>query len=290
MHVRILAALSCLLFSLPTYSHEHGTSEKIHVLTSITPLKLIIEELDGDAFHVETLLKGTDSPHHFSLKASQIRAINQADLTVWVGPTLEYSLHKAVRSARQLITLVEKRDNDTHHDEQHSHSVHKENHVWLTPDSAVSIAEKVVTHLKEINAMPENMLKEKLENFRVKMKQLDSDIGERLSPYTNTPFSVFHDGYSQFVKAYNLQQVAALTQVPEQQIGAKKLSELAKVTKTANCMLAETSEINLANRYAKALNLKVVEVDLLAQKDEYASYSEYLIGMTAAFERCLSRE
>ena len=59
------------------------------MVTSIKPLALIAQEIAGDKVSVENLLPVKASPHDYPLRVSDIRRLQDADLVLWVGPSLE---------------------------------------------------------------------------------------------------------------------------------------------------------------------------------------------------------
>ena len=80
--MRILTLITALLaVSLPVRALE--------VLSTIKPLGFIAAAITDGVSEPNVLLPTGASPHDFSLRPSDIRSINDADLVVWVGPELE---------------------------------------------------------------------------------------------------------------------------------------------------------------------------------------------------------
>lgn len=58
------------------------------VVTDIPPVGALVSQVMGDLGQPEVLLTGGANAHDFQLRPSQARALNGADLVVWVGPEL----------------------------------------------------------------------------------------------------------------------------------------------------------------------------------------------------------
>lgn len=69
------------------------------VVTDIPPVGALVAQVMGDLGQPEVLLTGGASPHDFQLRPSQARALNAADLVVWVGPELTPWLERALEGA-----------------------------------------------------------------------------------------------------------------------------------------------------------------------------------------------
>ncbi|HBM48647.1 MAG TPA: ABC transporter substrate-binding protein, partial [Marinobacter sp.] len=65
-----------------------------NVVTSIKPLELLVKAVAGDSVQVSTLVPPGSSPHNYTMKPSQRRALEQADAIFWVGPEMETFLSR----------------------------------------------------------------------------------------------------------------------------------------------------------------------------------------------------
>ena len=64
------------------------------VVTSIKPVSMIVTAIGGDEVKVEQLVNNQASPHDYAMRPSDLRKLDQADLVVWVGESLETFLEK----------------------------------------------------------------------------------------------------------------------------------------------------------------------------------------------------
>ena len=68
------------------------------VVVSIKPIHALVAGVMQGVAEPELLVKGGGSPHGYSLRPSEARALAEADLVVWVGPQLESFLVKPLET------------------------------------------------------------------------------------------------------------------------------------------------------------------------------------------------
>ena len=86
----------------------HTASAAPRVVVSIKPLQGIVTGIMDGIGRPHLLLPGGASPHRYSLKPSDARALRRAQVIIWVGPDLETFLVKPLRvlgTGAQRITL-----------------------------------------------------------------------------------------------------------------------------------------------------------------------------------------
>lgn len=141
-HLAAVLTLSVLAWLGLTIDSEAATANQPppKVVVSVAPLHSLVASVMAGVGEPTLLLPGGASPHATSLKPSDARALNQAELVLWVGPALEGFLVKPLRSLAteaDVITLIEEpsvtrlalRDGGTweaheHDDDAHGHGEH----------------------------------------------------------------------------------------------------------------------------------------------------------------------
>lgn len=115
------------------FSQFSVAAEDVKVLATIKPLQLLAADIVGDTGQVELLVKPGASPHHYSMKPSDRRKLDDAHVIAWVGPDLETFLTKTMRNTDALVLQMAEaedghEDHDQHkgHDEHEGHDDHKE--------------------------------------------------------------------------------------------------------------------------------------------------------------------
>src|SRR6266849_10502910 len=78
-----------LLVGLASLAPSRAEAKKLKVITSLTDLAALTQEVGGDKIDVESLAKGYQDPHFVEPKPSFLLKLRNADLLVLVGLDLE---------------------------------------------------------------------------------------------------------------------------------------------------------------------------------------------------------
>ena len=103
------ASLLLLLFIINISNSRTATAD-INVMASIKPIHSLVSMVMEGVGEPSLLVGGAASPHTFSLKPSQARQIEKADVIFWVSPTLETFLEKpleTIGSSAKTYELIE---------------------------------------------------------------------------------------------------------------------------------------------------------------------------------------
>lgn len=226
-----------LLFSMPALAAPK-------VAVSIKPLHSLVAGVMAGVGEPELIVKGSASPHGFQLKPSQMRALREAELLVFVSPAFERflplaSLPPEKRLAMAEIpgmTLLPMRGHDEH--DGHDHGAH-DPHMWLDVANARLLARVLATRLSEID--PENAARYAANAKAVgaKLTALDAALKAALTPLKGKPYFVFHDAYRYFERAYGLQSLDALTLSPDSAPRPKRLAGVRGRIAEGTCVFRE---------------------------------------------------
>ncbi len=296
-----------MMLLLPTLAS--ATTEKPKVVASIQPLYLISQELLGDQADVERLMPLGASPHGFQLSWSQRRLLDEADLIVWVGPSLELFIEKVISTRPNLSldsvpsaiettatigtsharSLGESHDHASHNHVSHNHEAHgRDPHLWLDPENALIIARQLIDHLKKLlnDEQEHARLEEKYRTFAKKIDATNRQLQADLRPVQSVPFIVFHDALQHFQQHYGLMPYQVVTRLPEQRPGAKHLHQLRQRIEQGQCLLVEPYySAAQTRRLQSEFNLVVEEIDILGA--EANSYTDFLLTLASGIKHCL---
>ena len=284
------------------------------VVASVKPLGFIAAAIADGVTPVEILLPDGASEHDYSLRPSDIKRLQGADLVVWVGPEMEAFMPKAVAQLpaqksvelSELATvkplLIRGAEEDEHdHDEasasvdehQHSHHHGEYNmHLWMSPEIARQSA--VAIHAKLLELMPQSRdkLDANLQHFEAELASADTQIESQLAPVKGKGYFVFHDAYSYFEKHFGLTPTGHFTVNPEIQPGAQRLHQIRTelVEQKAVCVFAEPqfrpAVIDAVARGTKVRSgtLDPLGIDITVAKD---SYVKFLSQLSSQYASCL---
>ncbi|WP_082805285.1 zinc ABC transporter substrate-binding protein [Pseudomonas sp. BMS12] len=296
---RLFALLFISLLSL-------AAQAEVRVLTSIKPLQLIAAAVQGDLGQPEVLLPPGASPHHFALRPSDMRRVQEVDLLYWIGPDMENFLPRVLASrekpsiaVQDLAGLTLRRFGQEkggegaheHHDEEHDHD-HRpgslDAHLWLLPANARVIATRMAADLSAADPTNAARYQANLQAFAGRLEALDARLKLRLAPLAGQPFFVFHQAFDYFESAYGLQHVGVFSAASEVQPGARHVAQMRAALKAAgpSCVFSEPPlRPRLAQTLSEGLPVRLAELDALGAKAQ--SYEQLIDDLGAGLAGCL---
>ena len=267
------AVKSALLASTFLFTSTAVATADVKVVASIKPVHSLVASVMQGVSEPSLLVKGAGSPHTYSLKPSQAKELQAADIVFWMSHDLEAFLENSIESIAKNAKAVSLMDShglmklnfreggafdahdhghDDHGDDKHDdhgHDKHDDHgddkhddhghdevdpHVWLDPQNAKSLVHEIEEHLAKID--PSNAAKYEA-NAKAVMKKLDAltkEIEADLKPIRERGYVVFHDAYQYFEKRFGVSAVGSITVSPEVLPGAERVSELRDKVKSLN--------------------------------------------------------
>jgi len=279
------------------------------IVTSIKPLALLINEIISDDDSVYVLLEKNQNHHITSLKPSQRKAVDQADIVFYIDDDFEFFIKKiknsdsskykyiavgetsglrllSVRESGQLPhvaheNLLKKKRDDGHH---HHHSG-VDWHLWLNPDNAIVMLMKIRDELTKFRPENEIIYQERYELFSQHLIKNSMKKAKKMMEVLNSPFFVLHDGLQYFEEQYGLESKGTILRDEEASASAKHLSKLRKIRR-ANKVNIVIKEEQYSDRAIQTLAgdspFKIINVDSLAQGSlsQVEDYIEYIDAIT----------
>ena len=186
-------------------------------------------------------------------------------------------------------------DHDKHgkkHDDHDDHEKEDDVHIWLSPDNAIKIVQKVNKVLSLY--FPENskIYNDNTTKFIDKIKNLKMELVRELSPIKNKPYIVFHDAYQYFEKTFELNAVGSVALEGDIASSPKQISFIKdKIIKSkASCVFQEPQfdsklvKIVVEGTNAKIGTLDPLGVNITGNKDFYL---QLLSNMAKSLKECL---
>ena len=258
--VTILWALSSLGVS--------AANADVSVVTSIKPVHSLVSGVMQGVGSPTVIIEGAGSPHTYSLKPSQAKQLQDADLVFWMGDELEPFLRGPIQNIAKnakSIKLIEAHglkkikfreggmfdehdDHDGHEHDKHAKDDHDDHghgeydpHVWLDPINAKAIVHEIEEAL--VKADPKNAKEYKANADRIagELDQLVKELRAQFQPVQQKGFIVFHDAYQYFEQRFGVSAIGSITVSPEVMPGAERVSELRNKIRglKATCIFSE---------------------------------------------------
>ena len=243
----------------------------VSVVTSIKPVHSLVSSVMQGVGSPTVIIEGAGSPHTYSLKPSQAKQLQDADLVFWMGDELETFLEGPIQNIAKnakSIKLIDSHglkkikfreggmfdehddhdDHDDHDKEKHAKDDHDDHghgefdpHVWLDPINAKAIVHEIEEAL--VKADPKNAKKYEANADRIagELDQLVKELRAQLEPVQEKGFIVFHDAYQYFEQRFGVSAIGSITVSPEVMPGAERVSDLRNKIRDlkATCVFSE---------------------------------------------------
>ncbi|BAI75903.1 zinc transport system substrate-binding protein (plasmid) [Azospirillum sp. B510] len=321
-----LTALSTMMTAalLTTAAALPAHAEAPKVVVSIKPIHSLVASVMHGVGEPVLLVRGGASPHSYTMKPSDAKALSAADLVVWVGPELEGFLEKPLKAnaskATRLtlmdqkgLTLLQTReggawephdhgheghDHKDHDHKDHDHKDHDDDHdelnshIWLDPANARAIVTATAEALAAKDPADAEAYRTNADRTLQMIDALDAELKATLAPLKDKPFVVFHDAYQYFEARYDLSAVGSITVSPDRRPSAKRLSAIrAKIAGlNAACVFAEPQfEPTLVRTVVEGTKAKtgVLDPEGADLPEGEALYPTLMRNLAASLRGCL---
>lgn len=262
-------------------------AEVPRVVTDIPAVHSLVAQVMGDLGQPELLLDKGANGHSFQMRPSQAAGLQEADLVVWIGPSMTPWLDRAldgISNAPQLQLLSAEgthvqdfgaTDAHDHSDEDHDevkaeegHEEHGEEdhdhkgtdpHAWLDPANASHWLGLIAADLSKLDPDNAATYAANAAAAQTQITALDAELTATLAPVKDHPFVVFHDAYGYFTAHYGLTVAAKISDGDAAAPGAKHIAEVQEIlAKGPTCLHPEANhDDKLAVQLAEATAAKL---------------------------------
>ena len=287
------------------------------VLASTLPVAGIAAAIMDGVGEPELLLEPGASPHAYSLRPSQARALATADLILWIGPEMERFLVRPLDAlgpdAQQLSLIAQEgiellpfregawfdADDDHGHDHGHDHDDHDDHgheaidaHIWLSPANGRVMAAGIAEALAGLDPANASLYADNLERFDASLDDVEREIDAVLQPVRGRPFVVFHDAYRYFEEPFDIAAAGAVHVNPDVQPGAARVALIQEriAALEAVCVFAEPQfEPRLIETLVEDTDARVGVLDPLggAVAPGPDAYGQLLLDLATSLADCL---
>ncbi|XKH00511.1 zinc ABC transporter substrate-binding protein [Marinobacter nauticus] len=237
--------LSTLMATLPVSA--------ANVVASIKPVELLVKAVGGDTTNVTTLVPPGASPHNYSMKPSQRRALENADAVFWIGPDMETFLGRLLGSEEfegRVVALADhedeerlepERDDHGHEPHGHTHGGGEDPHIWVDPQLALEMAKEIHARLGSLDGANRQQLDTNLAQFEQALHETEEAISQQLTALGDVSLFAYHSAFERFAEHYKLNLEGVLTLNPELSPGARHIADVQDKLREANqpCLLTE---------------------------------------------------
>jgi len=198
-----------LLWSAPVFSGSNPLS----VVTSVQPLKWLVEQVGGEAVEARALVGPAQSPATYEPTPRQMASFAQARLYVRVGVPFEHAWLDRIVAAAPGMSVLDLSDalelrplepSDHHHGKGPGGP---DPHVWTSPANLVQMAGALRDRLVLLDLAHESIYRGNHERLVGELEALDREIRDRLAAAGARRFLVYHPSWGYFSDTYGLEQI-----------------------------------------------------------------------------------
>lgn len=169
--------------------------------------------------------------HDYTLKVSQMRVLESAEIVVISGAGLEDFMEDALEGR----TIIDS-SADTHLHEHEAHDAHGEHdlhdhsghdpHIWLSPENARQMARNICDGLTAAYPQYADIFAANLQTLLTELDELEQYGKETLSTLSCRELITFHDGFGYFAESFDLQILCSVEEESGSEASAAVLTEL----------------------------------------------------------------
>lgn len=294
-------------------------AEVPRVVTDIPAVHSIVSLVMGKLGKPELLLEPGADEHDFQLKPSQMEAVSEADLIVWIGPELTPWLESALEARGDggaVLTLfddvgtykinyfvsalgageeAEDGHDDHAHDHGHDHDAGSiDPHVWLDPSTAQYWTDLIAAELSRLDPENAKLYDAYAVIARSRIANAEAEALALLDPVKDRPFVTFHDAYGYYVTYFGLTPAGTIALGDAATPGALRLSELRKTLEAGSvaCVFPEAQHNpGLVEQIVDGTEVKIgAALDPVGSTLEPGSgaYAALITGLAKTLADCLT--
>jgi len=265
--VVVVATTGIAASGLTACGGSEGDGGRVGVVASFYPLQFVAERVGGDLVRVQNLVKPGAEPHDLELQPSQVAAIIDADLVLYLSgfqpsvddvagqqppaKTLDVADIAALDAAATSVAIqVEPAEKDPH--------------VWLDPTRLAATGLAVADRLAQIDPVHAGDYQAKAESLRGQLTALDGEYARGLANCVRRDIITSHAAFGYLASRYDLTQIAVTGLSPDEEASPERLAEVAQTAREtgATTIFFETLVSNrVAQTVAEEIGAKAAVLD-----------------------------
>ena len=290
-----LIMILSMIFMISGCNESNVTDpDKLSIVAVSFPEYDFARAVAGDLAQIKMLIPPAGETHGYEPTVSDIKAVSNCDLFIYTGCESDSWTENLLNSAnnKNLKTLAMTDSVETHENDTHNHDRYTlDEHVWTSPDNAVSIVNTIKDTLIEIDAENKETFEKNSKAYCESLKKLDKDI-RTITENTDKNTIVFGDRFplTYFAEAYSLEYMAAFSGCSEDtEAGAQTIAQLIDYVKEKNIpiiFINELSNTSIADQIAKETGAEVRTFYSChkVSKDDFESGKTYIDIMSRNIE------
>ena len=286
-------------------------SDTPKVAADISPVHSLVSRVMLGVGTPDLIVQAGASPHGYTLRPSEAKALQDAQVVFWMGESLSPWMEGALDTLSSdaiIITLLERDEtilmefregalfeehDDDHGDEKHDDDGHGsyDPHAWLSPDNARIWLNLIASQLSIVDPENAGTYFANAAAARLEIEALTTEVNSLLEPIRGKKFIVFHDAYQYFEKAFDLSASGAISLGDASKPSPARIAEIQGriQEESIDCVLSEPQfNKGLVATVVTGSNAKTSVIDPLGVEltPGLDLYSELIRNMTKTLVNC----
>ena len=216
--------------------------------------------------------------HDYSLEVDQVKMAEAAQTLVISGAGLEEFMEDILDSSKTIdasqgINLLPGQEED-HHDHQDDDGHHHESdpHIWLSPENGKRMARNICQGLTELYPQYADTFQRNLTPLLEELDALEAYGQQELENLSCRELITFHDGFSYFARAFDLEILAAVEEESGSEASAKELTGLITLVRSHGLpavFVEKNGSPSAAGIIGAETGVKICTLDMAMAGDSY---------------------
>jgi zinc transport system substrate-binding protein len=295
--MRHLPAMYMLLLLLLPLQAQSAPAT-IRVAATVKPIHSLVAGIMQGAGEPSLIMNTGASPHHYTLRPSERRALADASLIFWVGPELETFMPRILQSLENTSTtialiategLVRLPARTARH---HAMTAARNDpHIWLSPRNAHILVDVIANALIKADTASAAIYNANREQLHQRITETDNLIRQKLAD-KKSAFLTYHDAYQYFEEAFGLHNAGFVSSGDELSPSAKYVQELRDKIRQQqlHCLFYEApSRPPLVDTLTYGLDVDLHELDAAGLRMQAGknAWFDIMLTLAEAYESCL---
>ncbi len=229
----------------------------LKVVTSLFPLQEFARAVGGERVQVTLQLPPGAEAHNWEPKPSDVVKITQADIFIYIGPSMEPWVHKVLNAAQgkklrvleasqglSLLKAEQGEEGRSIHSHGHVGPEGMDPHIWLDFGLDLKIVDEIATVFSEKDPAHTFFYKNNAETYKEKLRNLDQKYQYSLAQCSHRQILLSgHAAFAYLAKRYALQQIALSGISPDAEPTPQKMAEMIKTSREKGIKFIYSEEL-----------------------------------------------
>jgi zinc transport system substrate-binding protein len=231
--VTAIVVISVIYFvNFKHVSSPTAISGKIKVISSFYPMYYFSRQIAGDKADVTNITPAGAEPHDYEPTAREIVGIEQSDLLILNGGSLEAwgdKIKNQIMNGRPLVIVAG--ENLANKQLVENGQTIRDPHVWLSPELAKQEVENILQGFIRIDPAHSVMYQSNAQTVENRLDSLDQEYSRSLSLCAKQDIVTSHAAFGYLADRYHFNQVNITGISPDQEPSTQKLAEISDLVK-----------------------------------------------------------